>query len=297
MTESQGRYPRRELRAGIFFLLPLALFLLVFVLLPVLGALVGSLFRDVPFLDRQFWWLTNYGRVLSDPAFLQSLRFTLLFIAVSVPLELLLGMVFALLLNLKIPVRGLLRVCVLIPWAVPHAISARAWELILNYGYGLANYLVLTAGLASEPVNWLGTPASAFFSVVLADVWKTAPFVAIILLAGLQTIPKQIYEQARVDRANFVQIFFLVTLPILRPVIVVALIFRTVDALRVFDLIYVLTAGGPGGATTPVSLYAYRYYLSGDYGSGSAVSILLFLVALGFSLVFLKTGRFGREVL
>ena len=283
------------MRDSVKFLLPLFLFLLLFVLVPVSGTLINSLFEDVSFLSRRFILFKNYARLLTDRLFWQSVRFTLFFLLVSVPLELALGMVFALPLNMKIPGRGLLRAAVLVPWVIPAAISARTWELIYNYHYGLANFCLRIIGFGDAGFNWLGTGFGAFSAVVLADVWKTTPFVAVIFLAGLQAVPDEIYEQARIDRANFWQIFTRITLPILKPVIVVALLFRTIDALRIFDLIYVLTGGGPGGATTSVSLYAYQYFLNGDFGYGAVVSVVLFIIAFSFSLLYVKAARFSSE--
>ncbi|MBE0432267.1 sugar ABC transporter permease [candidate division WOR-3 bacterium] len=286
----------RELRESCNFLLPLIIFILVFIILPVLGTVVTSMFQDVTFLEREFLFLENYRRIFSDPAFGQSFRFTFLFVAVSVPLEICLGLMFALLLNEQLPFRGALRAFVLIPWAIPAAISGRIWELIYNYHYGLANFLFVKLGISAEPINWLGSGLGAFFSLVVSDVWKTSPFVAIILLAGLQAIPRELYEQGQVDGANLLQRFYRITLPLLKPVLVVALLFRTIDALRIFDLIYVLTHGGPGGATNSLSLYAYRYYLGGDFGYGSAVSTILFIVAFSLSVLYVKLSRFSSVV-
>ena len=291
------KYTFKEIKEASFFLLPLLAFILLFIFIPVLGTFITSLFEDVSFLEKEFIFLLHYKRLLSDARFWQSFRFTLLFISISVFLEIVLGLLLALILNMKILLRGVLRACILIPWVVPAAVSARTWELIYNYHYGLANFLYLRLGLSNQPFNWLGTNIGAFVSLVMADVWKTTPFVAIILLAGLQAIPQELYAQAKIDRANFVQIFYKVTLPLLQPIIVVALLFRTIDALRIFDLIYVLTGGGPGGATTSLSLYAYKYFLSGDFGYGSALSVILFVIALLFSIIYVKSGRFTQQVL
>ena len=277
------------------FVAPLALFVVLFVFAPIVGTFWSSFYADVTFMERRFSFLQNYRDLFSDPGFWRSLRFTLLFISVAVPLELVIGTVFAVVLDLEIPLRGLLRACVLIPWAIPSAISARIWELIYNYSYGLANFLLAKTGLSDAPVNWLGTDFGAFAAVVAADVWKTAPFVAIIVLAGLQAVSRDLKLQAKIDRANFVQVFFLVTLPLLKPVLVVALLFRTIDSLRIFDVIYVLTHGGPGGATTSVSLYAYKYFLGGDFGYGSAASVALFLVSFAMSCLYVKFSGFSES--
>ncbi len=281
---------------GIYgFILPLFLFIFGFILFPVVGTFWTSLFRDVAFLPKRFLGLANYIRLLKDPNFWRSARFTLLFTFGSVALEVALGTIFALLLNEKLPLRGWLRAAVLIPWAIPIAISARVWELGYNYNYGLANYLFLKLGICSGPINWLGSGTGAFLSLLLADIWKTTPFVTIILLAGLQAIPEELYQQAKVDGTNFYQRFIKITLPLLRPVLLVAILFRTIDALRIFDLVYVLTHGGPGGMTTSLSLYGYKFFLSSDFGYGSAVSVACFLIAFSLSILYLRVGKFGRN--
>lgn len=287
---------RGELARGYAFLAPAAAFVAIFVIVPVIGTFANSLMQDVTFLPKEFIGAGNYRALLSDPGFRQALRFTCLFTLVSVPLEIFLGLAFALLLARPSPARGLLRACVLVPWAIPAAVSGRAFELIYNYHYGLANYLAGLLGLADRPVSWLGTPLGAFAALVTADAWKTTPFVAIILLAGLSAIPEELYLQAEIDRAGFIRRFFRVTLPLLSPVLVVALLFRTIDALRVFDLVFVLTGGGPGGSTTSLSLYGYNYFLGGDFGYGSAVSVVLFLIAFGLSVLYVRVGGFSREL-
>ena len=194
------------------------------------------------------------------------------------------------------PGRGFLRVAILIPWAIPIAISARAWQLIYHFDYGLLNFLFVKLGISDTHINWLGSSLGGFVSIVLSDVWKTTPFMTIILLAGLSAIPGDLYKQAQIDGTNFIQRFFKITLPLLKPVLVVALLFRTIDAIRIFDLIYVLSGGGPGGSTTSISLYAYNYFVSGDFGYGSAVSVVIFLLAVILSMLYIKFSRF-REII
>jgi multiple sugar transport system permease protein len=286
----------KEGRGVLGFLLPLLIFITCFALAPVLGTLVNSLFLDVTYLPKKYIGFENYGWLIGDPEFWQSLRFTCLFVLVSVPLEVVLGLIMALVLNRQLPLRGLLRAAVLIPWAIPAVVSGRIFELIYNYSYGAANYLLMTFKLAPAPVNWLGTDTGAFFALVVADVWKTTPFAAIILLAGLASIPDDLYRQARVDRATFVQQFFKITLPLLKPVLLVTFLFRIIDALRIFDIIFVLTGGGPGGATLSLSLFGYRFFLSGDFGYGSAVSVVLFIMAFALAMGLVRLGRMGQVV-
>jgi multiple sugar transport system permease protein len=287
----------RDVRMAGLFVLPLVTFITLLIVVPILGTLVNSLFQDVTFLNKKFIFLENYIRLFHDPGFGIALKFTAWFILVSVPLEIALGIMFALVLNAAIPMRGLVRACVLIPWAIPSVISARVWELVYNYNYGLANFLLCGLGLSTEPVNWLGTSAGAFAALVVADLWKTTPFISIIILAGLQTIPPELYEQAKIDRANFVQAFFRITLPLIKPMVIIALLFRTIDALRIFDIIYVLTGGGPGGTTSSVSYYASKYFLSGDFGYGCSISVVLFLCAFILSIVYIQVGRVTKEEL
>lgn len=291
MSKKQGLSDKVWILA---FLLPSVLILSIFILVPVGGTVFTSMFRDITFMPRQWTWFQNYTRLFEDSAFRQSFSFTLLFILVSVPLETVAGMGLALLMNVKSPFRGLIRAIILVPWAIPAAITGRVWELIYNVNYGLANFLI--SSLGGQPVNWLGTTVSAFSAIVLADLWKTMPFVAIIVLAGLSAIPETLYQQAEVDGATFVRRFFSITLPLLRPVIVVVLLFRTIDALRIFDLIYILTSGGPGGSTTSLSLLGYKYFIGGDYGYGSTLSVVIFLCAFALALVVIRLGRFSQEV-
>jgi len=288
--------PFQESWTALLFMLPLLAFLLILIVIPVVGTVLDSLMRDVAFLPKKWIGLTNFQVLLKDAAFWQSTRFTLSFVVVSVPLEVFLGLLIALVLNESFSGRGILRAVVLIPWAIPAAVSGRVFELIYHYSYGAANYLLKITGLSHEPMNWLGTGMGAFIGVVLADAWKTTPFAALILLAGLSAINEDLYKQARVDRAHFFQRMWYITLPLLKPVIVVTLLFRTVMALRVFDVIYVLTGGGPGGATTPLSLFAFRYFSAADFGYGAAASVLLFVIALVFSVLYVKAGRFEEEL-
>jgi len=284
------------MRDAYIFNIPLVLLAVIFIIIPVVGTLSSSLFRDVTFLPSKFIRLENYSRLFADKHFWQSFGFTFMFVLASVTIELVFGMIFALVLNENLHGRGFFRTALLIPWAIPIAISSRLWQLIYNYDYGVLNFIILKLGISSSPVNWLGSPLGAFTSILIADVWKTTPFLAIILLAGLSAIPNELYQQARIDGANFVRRFYSISLPIIRPVILVAVLFRTIDAVRIFDIVYVLTGGGPGGSTTPLSLYAYRYYLTGDFGYGSAVSVFVFISVSILAFLYIKVGKF-REVL
>ena len=284
----------KNIKDTVLFLAPLILFVSVFMLLPILGTFKISFWQDVSFLPKKFIGLTNYTTLVEDREFWYSSLFTIIFCLVSVSIEMVLGILVALVINEKFHGRGIIRAMVLLPWAIPTVIGARIWQLIYRYEYGLANYLMdITHGLT---FNWLGSSTGAFISLVIADTWKTTPFISIIILAGLQGIPDEIYEHAKIDGANILRRFKYITLPSLRPVIIVALLFRSIDALRVFDIIYVITGGGPGGSTTNMSLYSYKYFLSGDFGYGSASSIILFFIAFSLSLIYIKVSKFRESV-
>jgi len=283
----------RTIKEPVFFILPLIFFIVLFLLFPTLGTFWNSLWQDVPFIARRFVSFSNYLHLMTDQQFWQATLFTIMFALVSVCLEMIFGMITALVLNEKSRLRGALRGIALIPWAIPSVIGARIWQLIYRYDYGIANILLERIGIG--PVNWLGTPIGAFIALVLADVWRTTPFVAIILLAGLQTVPDDILKQAQIDGANIFQRFFKITVPLIRPILIVAILFRTIDAIRVFDLIYVITGGGPGGTTTSLSIYGYKFFLTGDFGYGSAVSVVLFVIALVLSLFYIKIGKLKAQ--
>lgn len=288
---SSRPYGRAGWRAAWPYFLPAALLAGIFLAYPIAGTLRASLFRDVSFMPRTFAGARNFLDLAADPGFRQAAVFTGLFALVSVPLETALGLALALVLHARAPGRAWLRAALLLPWAVPATASARIFELVYQVHGGLANRILLGLGLSDRPIAWLGSAPSAFAALVLADAWKTAPFAAILFLAGLSALPPDVHRQARIDGAHFAQIFRRVTWPLLQPTLAVVVLFRAVDALRVFDLNYTLTGGGPGGATTSLSLLAYRRYLAGDFGSGAAVSMILFAAALLFAIPYARRAR------
>jgi multiple sugar transport system permease protein len=192
-------------------------------------------------------------------------------------------MCVALVLNSAIRGRGVLRAVVLVPWAIPTVVTAKMWEWMYNTDFGLLNYLL---GLK---VNWLGSTMWAMNAAVFMDVWKTTPFVALLLTAGLQVIPRELYHAARVDGAGPLYMFRKVTLPLLMPIIIVVLLFRTIDAFRVFDAIYVLTGGGPANSTETLSIYAYKVlFQTLQFGYGSAISMVVFLCVGTISVFYVR---------
>lgn len=256
-------------------------------LMPVLVTIWLSFRRQLPIFGiSQFTGFENYRFLIADPRFWNALANTAYFVLLSVTLELALGLGIAMLLHQEFPGRGVARALVLVPWAVPTVVAARFWEWIYNADFGVLNYLL------GAQINWLGDPRWALHAAILADVWKTTPFVVLLLLAGLQVIPKDLYRAARIDGASSFQLFRHITLPLLRPVILLVLLFRTMDAGRVFDLIFVLTGGGPANQTETLVVYAYKLlYRTLQFGYGSAVVVATFLFIFALSLVYLRLLR------
>jgi multiple sugar transport system permease protein len=282
---TSSRPASSERRSAYLLIAPAVLLLSGVALYPTLAAAWLSLHRMIlVFHDRRFVGLDNFAFMMKDARFWGALSNTAYFTLVSVAIELALGMTFALLLDVRAKGRGLLRASILIPWAIPTVVSAKLWAWLLNPDYGL-----LVRALPGQGVDWLGSPGLAMLAAILVDAWKTTPFVAFLLLAGLVTIPRDLYDAAQIDGASPAQIFFRVTLPALRPALAVALIFRTLDAFRVFDAVYVLTGGGPANTTETLSVYAYKMLMhAGDFGYGSALSVVTFGCVLALAVIYLK---------
>ena len=219
--------------------------------------LLMGLVNAVP-IAQTFRLSRDHGQILSDGRLWASLRNTILFTATTVTTELVLGLALALLLSRPFRGRGFVRACALIPWALPTAVMAMAWRWIFNSEYGVFGDLLYKAHLSPTPnIPWLASSGTAMFACAFADIWKTTPFMAILLMSGLASIPKELYEAAGIDGAGPVRQFFLITVPLLSPTMALAVLFRAVSAFGVFDLIWVLTGGGPGGSTQTIALYVY----------------------------------------
>jgi len=268
-----------------------ALFVIAAVaLLPLLWAGWESLHAHdlrLPWRGQPFVGLDNYALALSNARFWSALGRTALFAGLSVSLELALGLGIALSLHRAVRGRGPLRAVALLPWAIPTVVAALVWRFMFESDHSVASQLLQGVGLAG--IDWLSHAIAAWVPLILADVWKTTPFVALLLLAGLTTIDEQLYEAARIDGAGAWSRLWNITLPLLRPAIAVALVFRTLDALRVFDLVYVLTGGGPGTATEPVALYTFDTLLDHlRFGYGSALGVIVFIIAFGLALGYVR---------
>jgi ABC-type sugar transport system permease subunit len=242
----------------------------------------------MPWLGRPFIGADNYLEAARDARFWEALGHTLFFAATTVTLELALGCLLALAMNRAFRGRALVRAAVLVPWAMPTVVSALLWRFMFEGRAGIANTLLTGLGVDEPPV-WFIRTGLAWVPVILADVWKTTPFVALLLLAGLQNIDASLYEAARIDGASTWRQFRHVTLPLLKPAILVALVFRTLDAFRVFDLIYVMTGGGPGTSTEPIALYTFNSLLQNlRFGYGSALSMIVFGVTFALALGYIR---------
>jgi multiple sugar transport system permease protein len=230
--------------------------------------------QGIPFVGLQ-----NYRDLFSNPDFLNSLRITATFVILAVGIEFVLGMGLALLLNHDLRGKNIIRALILLPMMCTNVVIGLTWRLLLNYEFGLVNYYLGVIG--AGPFEWLSKPAVAFSAVILVDVWNTTSFVALLLLAGLQALPEEPFEAARIDGASAWQSFTNITLPLLRQTILVVLLWRMIDTFRIFDVIYLLTAGGPARATETVSIYVYRYgFQSFNLGYASAASYIMILIML-----------------
>ncbi|MEO1429039.1 MAG: sugar ABC transporter permease [Cyanobacteria bacterium J06633_8] len=273
----------REQKTALILLTPAMLLLLLVFGYPIARAFWLSLFTENLGTQLQpvFSGLDNYVRMAGDGRFWQSFLVTTIFTTASVISELILGLIIALVLNQQFFGRGLVRTTAILPWALPTALIGLAWAWIFNDQYGVANDILLRLGFIENGITWLGDPTLAMVAVIFADVWKTTPFISILLLAGLQSISSDLYEAHSIDGATPWQSFRQITLPLLIPQILIAVLFRFAQAFGIFDLISVMTGGGPGGATEVVSLYIYstimRYL---DFGYGAALVVVTFMLLI-----------------
>ena len=298
-------------RAARLFVLPLILVLFLVAAWP-LGRTVYFSFTSTSLNDLAggdwvglsnylHWRVLSSGRViyrglLVDPSWWNAVSNTFLLTLVAVTTEAVLGLLLALMLNANFRGRGLVRAAILIPWAIPTIVSARLWGWMLHDQFGIINELLLVLGLIDAPIAWTARSDTAMLAVLTVEVWKTTPFMALLCLAGLQMIPREVYEAARVDGAGRLRTFFSITLPLVKPALMVAIIFRALDTLRIFDLIYVLTPNS--AATKTMSVIARENLIEFDrFAYGAAQSTLLFILIATATLLYIWLGRvnFGSE--
>jgi len=241
-----------------------------------------------------FVGLSNYLFILSDPDFWLAVQNTLIFSVFSVTLECVLGLTVALVANSNFKGRSILRVAILIPWAIPTVVSSKIWAWMFNDIYGVVNVLLINFHLIPQKIAFLATPATALPVIIAVDVWKTTPFMALLLLAGLGLIPGDLYEAASIDGASKIRQFFSLTLPLVMPTLLVALIFRTLDALRVFDIFYVMV-GGQGNMAT-MAIYNQQWLVSFlDAGVGSAASVIILIIIMAFVVLYTRFSKTSFE--
>jgi trehalose/maltose transport system permease protein len=283
---------RRRRRAAWLFLAPTLVTLALVAGWPLLRTIYFA-FTDATLFDLDYYkfiGLLNFRFIATDPDWWRAVWNTLFFTVVSVAIETVLGLIIALTLNSRIRARGPLRAGMLIPWAIPTVVSAQMWGWMLHDQYGVINAVLLSLGLISTPWAWVADPALALWSVVAVDVWKTTPFMALLILAALQLVPRSVYEAAKIDGLGPIGIFFRMTLPLIRPGLMVAVLFRALDALRVFDLMYVLTGNSP--TTASMSVYARQQLVDfQDVGYGSAAATFLVLIVAACAALIITAGR------
>ena len=281
-----------EVRLAFLLVAPAAACIALVAFYPLLSDLWLSLHKKnlrFPARGEPFVGMQNYLALVQDDRFWNALRNTAVIAAASVSAELVLGMLAALAIHRSFRGRGMVRAALLVPWAMTTVVTARMWDWIFNANYGAFNALLLNLRVIDAYRAWTASADSAIWAVIGADLWKTMPFMALLLLAGLQMIPAELYEGAKVDGAGAWLTFWRITLPLLRPAILVALLFRTLDAVRIFDLPFVLTGGGPGYATETLSIYAYRTLFTNlDFGYGATLSFGMFLVVMIVALFYVK---------
>jgi ABC-type sugar transport system permease subunit len=284
----------RELRFAAILLIPSVIVVFGIVIYPILRTLYTS-FYDVnsPFPGSYpFVGFDNYTQALGNPDFWSAVRRTAYFTIVSTGLELVLGLGIALLLAAPLKARWLFRSIVVLPWALPTIVNGALWRYIFNAQYGVLNAILTQVGLQDHYHAWLNSQTFALNAVIFADVWKNTSLVAFLLLAGLTTIPRELYEAAKVDGVSAWQAFVRITLPMLKPAIVVVLVLRTIEAFKVFDIIYVMTRGGPANGTQSVALYTYQQAFSNElFGYGAALAYLIVVFIAAFAIVYMRAIR------
>ncbi|XQY91599.1 carbohydrate ABC transporter permease [Metabacillus sp. HB246100] len=285
-------------RMTFLFLLPAIVIFLLFTVYPLLYALFTSFF-DLNYLkgDRFFLGLENYKNVLSDQVFWVAVRNTVLFVLVAVTLEVIVGVIVALLFNVQFKGVSIIRSIVLLPMLLPPITVALTWKMMYEYDYGVINYILTSFGLPA--IEWLSSPSWAMISIIITDVWQWTPFVFLIILASLQGIPKELYESAQVNGANAWQCTRFVTLPLIKPAIFLVLLLRTIETFQVFEKMYVLTGGGPGNATETITFYIYRYgfkYFETGYATAATIIMvgIIVILSLGYIYRVMQSVQFSK---
>ncbi len=289
----------RSVLFGLTLVTPSLLTIFIIIIFPLLYTFFLSLGEvNANFGDYKFIGLENYISSFKDSSFLRSIYTTFKWVAGVVILELILGMCFALLLNTNIRGRNIYRTILLIPWALPPIVNGILWKQIYNQNFGALNGLLFQLKIIDDyTIAWLGTPVLAMISVIIAQVWKGTPFVTLMFLAGLQTIPEDLYDAAMVDGAGLIKRFRHITLPLLRPIILAMVLLNTVWSFNVFDVIYATTAGGPANSTQVIAYYVWhKTFMATNFSKGSALAFIVLLISLVFAYSYIKGLRRRAEL-
>lgn len=290
MSKNKAKY---QSRTAYMMIAPAVLIIFGMGIFPVCYSIWLSFNKVHPMsFETDFIGLQNYSEIFANSEFWQSIGITLYFCIVSIAVQMVLGVLVAMLLNQRFVGRGIVRALILLPWAVPTIVNANLWNWILNANYGILNRVLMKLGIISDSVAWLSDGSTALHMIILADTWRMLPLVVVMLLAGLQTVSKNVLEAAVVDGAGAWKRFWAVYMPALKPMILVILVLRTIQAIRVFDIVYVLTKGGPANKTMVISFYSYFEtfnYL--NYGKGAAIAMVIAVLALVLSLLYFKVLR------
>jgi multiple sugar transport system permease protein len=289
---SLKRFLNSELATAWFLMIPSLFIIFGLIGYPIIKAIWMSFF-DLQLTrpnNTSFIFLNNYISILSDPYFLKTLGRTLYFMVVSLFFEFTIGIAVAQLLNSKFFGKGFLTTIVIIPWAIPITVNAIMWKWIFNPSYGVWNALLTQLHIIDSYRSWLSTPTSAMTILIACYVWKVFPLVAILTLAAMQTISDTLYEAAIVDGASKWQCFWNITLPLISPALMVTLILKTVDAFKVFDIIYIMTSGGPMDGTKTIAFFSYvTTFKYMDFGKGAAIAVIMTIVISIFAVIYYKT--------
>lgn len=290
MSKNKAKY---QSRTAYMMIAPAVLIIFGMGIFPVCYSIWLSFNKVHPMsFETDFIGLQNYSEIFANSEFWQSIGITLYFCIVSIAVQMVLGVLVAMLLNQRFVGRGIVRALILLPWAVPTIVNANLWNWILNANYGILNRVLMKLGIISDSIAWLSDGSTALHMIILADTWRMLPLVVVMLLAGLQTVSKNVLEAAVVDGAGAWRRFWAVYMPALKPMILVILVLRTIQAIRVFDIVYVLTKGGPANKTMVISFYSYFEtfnYL--NYGKGAAIAMVIAVLALVLSLLYFKVLR------
>ncbi len=283
------RFTKPEVLTGYGLISPAVFLMLVLLAYPFVLAVYISLTDRVLGEPGKFIWLRNFVKLLQDPLFRQTVWNSFIYTVTTVFFKMLLGIILALLLNQEIPCRNLIRGAILLPWIVPTSLSVLTWLWMFDSLFSVVNYILLGLGLISKKIPWLGDPFWAMVSVIIVNTWRGLPFFAVSFLAGLMTIPKELYEAAETDGAMRFRQFWHITLPLLQPVIAVVVLFSTIWTFADFQIVYILTHGGPINATQIFATMAYDVALvAGRIGEGSGISLFLFPALLVVIILMLR---------